>query len=125
MNDRRGFARTMNEPQPGLYRMRLVKGGPWVAARIHRTCHCTVNGGDASDAHEWRDGCDRFPALQGEVDGRSRDPVSIWHSRIERIDEAEYRFLTDAAAWDRKHAPEAPGANPDKPIDPLTTPTLF
>lgn len=125
MTDRRGFARTMNEPQPGLYRMRLVKGGPLVAARIHRPCCCTVNGGEANAEHPWRDDCDRFPPLRGEVDGRPRDAISVWHSRIERITEAEFRFLRDASAWDRKHAPDAPGANPDKPVDLLSAPTLF
>lgn len=26
--------RRIDQPQPGLYRARLVKGGPWVAARM-------------------------------------------------------------------------------------------
>lgn len=125
MTDRRGFARTMNQPEIGFYKMRLTKGGVEVAARIHRPCCCTVHGGDANAEHAWRDGCDRFPPLRGEADGRPRDPVNIWHSRIERIDEAEFLFLRDDAKWCRENAPAEPRANPDQPIDIRTLPPAF
>ena len=36
--------RLHSKPEPGFFKMRLVKKGPYVAARIMRTCACTVNG---------------------------------------------------------------------------------
>jgi len=121
----RGPARTMNAPEIGFYRLRLTKGAVDVAARIHRTCACTVHGGEANAEHAWRDGCDRFPPLRGEIDGQPCDPNRIWESKFERIPEAEFLFLRDDAKWCRDHAPETPQANPEKPIDLLTVESPF
>ncbi len=108
-------------PQPCYRQVKETKGGVWVGARIHRTCHCTVNGGDESAAHPWRGTCDRYPHLEAEINGRPANVDRVWTSGQE-IDETEYLFLID----DRKHAvryrPASPEANPRKPVDFNTLP---
>lgn len=118
--------RQPEKPQVGFFRYRLTRGGPWVGARIARTCTCTIGGGDGSEPHDWTPECDRFPPLIAEVNGTFYDtPVNreqvpmlekVWLFG-ERIDEPEYRYLIDSAAWDRVNAPDAPASAPHKPID--------
>lgn len=121
----RGPARIVGAPEIGFYRMKLVKDGPLMAARIWRPCSCTVTGGDAQLEHPWQEACDRFPRLVGEIDGRRVDPDRIWESKSEPIDEAEFKFLRDDAKWCRENAPAEPRANPDQPIDLLSAPIPF
>jgi hypothetical protein len=63
-------SRPIAEPEPGYFRMRLVKGGPWVAARI------------------WIP----FGILMGEINGGEADPHRIWES-AERISVAAWLAL--------------------------------
>lgn len=121
------FPPNNDPPVAGHYRCRLVKGGPLVSARIaygptldpetgeplDRSWHytVTVNGEDLSDPS---------PDF-GEACGRMRD----WSLTGERISAADYDLMVAQAAWDAAYAPDAPGANPRKPIDPMTTPLPF
>ncbi len=43
----------------------------------------------------------------------------------EPIDEAEYRFYCESAKWAKAHKPDAPEANPRKPINHLKTAPIF
>lgn len=116
----------IDAPQIGFFRTRLVKGGPYVPARIHRPCHCTVNGGDANTEHPWRDTCDRHPPLQGEQDGKPISAFALWPRVIgSEITEAEYRFMTADAEWCRAHAPQEPAANPGQRLDLRSQPPIF
>ncbi len=110
------MTRAIATPEPCLRRMKRRSGGAWVAAKIHRTCHCTINGGDESASHAWRMTCDRYPQLEAEIDGRPADVERVWTSG-EDIDEAEYRYLLDDRAHARLYRPESPEANPFKRID--------
>jgi len=65
----------INTPEPGLYKLRTMRGGPWVRARITRTCHCTIGG---ERPHEWTDDCDRFPRLTAFIDGNSVPLWRVW-----------------------------------------------
>jgi hypothetical protein len=72
------------EPQCGWYRTRIVKGGPWVAARIwceREICHET--GELLSDER-----------LLCEVDGQRRNPDAAWLF-LTPISKADY----DALVW--------------------------
>ncbi len=113
------MSRVIDRPEPCLRQVKQVRGGVWLAARIHRTCHCTINGGDHNAAHAWCDTCDRYPPLEAEIDGKPADVDRVWTSGKD-IDEAEYRFLIDDRAHARQHRPDSPEANPRQPVDFMT-----
>jgi DNA polymerase-1 len=95
-----------DHPQSGYYRSRLVRGGPYVNARI------------------WRkplpDGTD---AVFCEVGGKPADPFSRWPSLAPRpIAKKEFNYMTADSEHARKHRPTSPQANPKEPINRLSQP---
>ncbi len=108
--------RNIEDPQICFRQIKVTKGGVWVPARIHRTCRCTPNGGDESAPHEWRDSCDRYPHLQGEVEGQPAGVNYIWTTG-QSIEEHEYRYLMADHVHARNHRPDSPQANPDRTVD--------
>ena len=113
-------------PEPCLRQILLAKYEPakgrvYVVARIHRPCHCTVNGGDENASHPWCDTCDRYPQLVAEIDGSPAGVDLVWSSG-EEIDEHEYLYRRAVAVWARQHAPDSPEANPRQPINFNTLP---
>lgn len=96
------------------FKVRLVKGGPWVPASV------TLIDGDRDPA-TWELMSDQ--RLHAEVERR---PVPTdgwwpagwpWHP----IDEAEFRFMTDTSAWaKRQPAAQHPLSTPRRPIDRAT-----
>ena len=112
----RSAARHAEDYQPGYFLARLAKDCPLLPARIWRPCHCTVNGGLDSETHDWRGTCDRYGHLVAEINGQPASLWRVWTSRDE-ITEAEFRYRTDAAAWDLANDPDAPFANPTEPVD--------
>lgn len=80
--------RRIDRPEPGLFRTRMGKGAPWVAARIIRR---------ASQP-------DRSPRLLCFVAGEEVD-LTEWWPRLHPVGEAEYQRLLD-------HTP----ANPREPV---------
>lgn len=107
------------DPEPGFFKTRLVRNGPWVGARIFLTpCYCTINGGDDSEEHVWDDTCDRFPTprLSAEINGRPANMDRVWMFGTD-ITEKEYNFLMDSAKWDRENDPDSPYVTPDKPVN--------
>lgn len=97
----RGPARQYGEARCGFFRVRVGRM-QWAPASISRPCHCTVNGGDDCARHEWRDGCDRWPPLVGEIDGLMVDPLEdIWHSgKSVEIDALEHAALVMVRAME-------------------------
>jgi len=96
------MAARIDRPQPGFYRTRLVKNGPWVAARI------------------WLDDSipERPAVLLAEMGGKEVDAFWLWTRVIDQpISEAEFQFLTADAEWCSQHAPTEPAANPTKSIN--------
>lgn len=76
--------REIGTPTPGLYRTRLVKGGPWVAARIwHGPPLDPVTG----------EPLDRAPRLQCEIAGAEADPIEAWPRLHGPITATEWRDL--------------------------------
>lgn len=106
--------------------MRLVRGSVFVACCICRPCSCTINGGTDNDPHEWRETCDRYPALSCFVDG-IEDPerlrrISLYGKPIAR---EEYGFMVADSAWARRHAPTDPKADPATAVDIKNVPIPF
>lgn len=128
------MSRQLDRPEPGFYTLRLVKNGPRVAARIARLCTCTIGGGEHAP-HDWTPACDRpWPVWLAEINGDQvsepdRDPLKagvfrIWESG-EPCTADEYRYRLELKAWAEREAPDAPEANPRKPIDLNQLPPLF
>lgn len=97
------------EIRAGFYKTRMVRRGPFVAARI---------------GHERRP--ERPEIWHAEVNGKVvGTPGPNMHTEeIERImlfgepiTEQEYRFLLADSQWAAKNAPDDPAANPHREID--------
>lgn len=97
------------------WQCRLVARGPWTPARL------------------WRDE-ERDPetgalvadvVYRAEIDGLQTDPFTPQAWPWTPITEAEWRYLTDRAAYAREWAPADPAANPGRPIDHNDIPSLF
>jgi len=86
----RGFpvARMPDDPQPGYYKTRVIKGGPWVACRI------------------WRDG---EGELHCRVGDDMADPVTVW-TFAKQITVQEWQNLE---LWRQ----ENPRFNPRRAVD--------
>ncbi|MEQ8395027.1 hypothetical protein [Thalassobaculum sp.] len=109
----------LNVPEPGLYRTKLVKDGPWVPVSITRMCACTVNGTSWNVEHTWQPTCDRFPhVLRCEVDGRVDDIWRYWpHVARQRLSQDDYDLLAETIAYERAHVAGSPYDNPRRPVD--------
>ena len=95
-------------PEVGFYRIRLVRGGPFVPARIWRSVATDPVAGETLD---------RSPVMMGELAGEPVDPNALWRSCMGRAtSEEEYQFLLDDYRWARTFAPDDPIANPKTPI---------
>jgi hypothetical protein len=94
--------RIHGRPEPGFFKRRLVKGGPWVTVRFFRVTtdrlHVEVDGqthrsdGEPYDVHE------EWPLC--------------WPS-----DADEYRHLERLRSWANTYAPHHPAARPRERID--------
>lgn len=117
--------REISKPRPGLFKLRLVRGGPWVAARIvHMAARDPVTG----------EALDRSPLWSAYVNDEllaepSPDYVEAKVNRIweygRPIDLAEYKFLLAQHRHAARYEPNHPAADPRRAIDPLTSPPPF
>lgn len=112
MGKRDWAARSVAVPEPGYFAMRLVRGGPTVAARI---VHSEGLWNAVVDGLAYRPASD--PAAAEMV-------FRIWHG-AEQITEAGYflmlRQKADAIAANRND----PAAHPTKKIDLANLPSIF
>lgn len=100
-------------PQCGYYKRKLIKGGPYVSARVWRECEIDVETAESTE----RD------VLLCEVNGFRRDPHSEWmRLATQPITEEEYRFEVADCAHARRYRPDDPKAQPHKKINLLATP---
>lgn len=110
-----GDPETTHEVQCGWFKRRLVKGGPWVPARIWMDQPVDELGELCGDE-----------TLQCEVAGRWADPEDAWTWLCANpISEQEFKYLTALAEHCERHEPDHPAANPRKAIDHLSTPLHF
>jgi hypothetical protein len=101
--------RSLETPSEGYFRLRLVRFGPWIAARI-------VNANSL-----W------WVELDGRECGGDADPWKAehmervwWHGH--RISEDDYRASLAVSAWAKVNAPADPRAKPTEPIDMISIP---
>jgi len=93
------------------YKIRMVKNGPWVPARVYYSCACTVNGGDDNRVHAYDPTCDRNPVLACEIGGRDV-AYTFFASRqgfYESINKEMFDYMMDLKNWaeQEKWPPEA------------------
>ena len=103
------------EPEPGFYRRRLVKGGPWVGVAIWIEQEIGDEGDLLTDE-----------TLACARDGLTADPDEEWsYCAGNPITEEEYRYLCDRSKWAASYAPETPEARPTKSINLGELPPIF
>ncbi len=99
-------------PTPGFYRYRLVRGGHPVGVRIFYGAPRDPVTGEEMD-RSWR--------WQATANNAPIDLERVWPMcGREPIDEAEHDYLAARQAWAAQHAPDAPEADPRRPIDLLS-----
>jgi len=83
------------EPECGWFKTRMVRGGPWVPARIWCERDIDPETGELATPE----------ALRCEVGGQHRDPSRAWLTLANRpISEAEFHILSAAAVADPRMA---------------------
>jgi hypothetical protein len=99
-------------PECGWFKTRLVRGGPWVAAKIWLEAETDAKTGELMGPEEMR--C--------EVNGGYKD-AGEWWDRLagHPISEKDYQYLVDLRNYAVNHAPGEPLANPRRPVDWLKT----
>lgn len=107
---------TNDDPHAGWFKRRLVKGGPFIPARIWLEQDVCQDTGELLSDEK----------LLCEVNGARADPVEQWaYLAGHPISEAEFRYLEalrQHCAW---YEPDHPASNPRVPINHLTTPIQF
>lgn len=99
----------IDRPQPGFYKTRLVRGGPWVAGRIYEIPPLDPDTGELLD---------RPVMLAGEIGGAEVQIDEAWLKLMGNpIGEAEYRYLSSVAQWAGAYDPNSPEANPRSAVD--------
>ncbi len=109
--------RPVDDPRPGFFKLRIVKGGPFVGAELrYGPARDPETGGIMSErSYQWE------TWIGGKmVADPSPDPVKagvfrVWLSGTEIL-EAEYRYLIADREWCARHAPEKPEANPTRAV---------
>lgn len=102
-----------NEPQPGWYKRRLVKGAVFVPARIYVEQIVDEDTGELVEDEK----------LCCEVNGRAEDPYEQWlWLCINPISQADFDYLTARGAWTKSYAPDEPAAKPRQAVDWMKTP---
>lgn len=119
-----GPGRSTWYPEPGFYRLRLVKKGPMVPCRIRHEPPRDPETGEFLDRSWYWHG-----DMAGQDDpDPSPEPTQrvwrIWLSNHKPIEEAEYNFLVAEIVWAKQYAPEEPNANPRSPVKLKTVPTF-
>ena len=104
----RGPARRMDKPEPGYWLVRLVKNGPLVPVAIIR--------------FETRYEPDSLAAF---IAGQRVELHEVWHRNGQPITKEDYEFRVVDQAWAKQWAPQEAQAEPEKPIDLMTTPLPF
>ncbi len=105
-------ARQLGRPEVGFWRLRLVKGGPLVAACI-RWVKTTYEPDEPSNQMAGT----RSPFLAAFVNDQPVDIERVWHSKGEVIDEQTYHFMCADAAWAVTYAPNEPAARPAERVN--------
>lgn len=113
----------IDRPQPGHFKTRLVKRGPWVPALIYRPCPMVPPEIDIGP-EDWCQPMDRYSPLEAMINGTPASVDRVWLGGPV-IDAAEYAYLIADATWEVEHQPDGPKANPTVAMDLSRAPVLF
>ncbi len=110
------MTRPLADPRPGFFKMRLVRGGPFVGAEIrHGPAHDPETGEELDRSWMWEALINGKHVRQPAGDPLNAGVFRVWESGTE-ITEAEYRYLIADADWCAKHAPSEPQAQPTRAV---------
>lgn len=114
----------VDEPRTGMFKVRLTKGGPWVAMKIsHGPALDPITGETLDRSPLWS------VEINGEIVGTPcPDPwgAGVDPTRMgDEIDEAEYRYLIALKDHAERYEPDHPAARPRRAIDPNSTRPIF
>lgn len=123
----RGSGRVAIAPEPGYFRLKLVRRGPWVPAIIWRPCPLILPDileATAPGPEQWCCPAERSRPLRARIGEDEADPFEVW-TRGSDIDAREYAMRLARRDWAVRFAPAQPEANPKQPADLAKLPSLF
>lgn len=106
-----------DDPQPGWYLARMVRGGPFLPARLFIEQEVCPDTGELLS-----DEC-----LKCEINGQLRDPFEAWiWLANDPIEESAFNYLMARKSFAETFAPTEPAANPFQKVDwgKVPTPTF-
>jgi hypothetical protein len=118
--------RLADVPEPGFYRLKLVRGGPFVPARIYVPCPFEIEDESQLGWPVERRHCAGMQrwSLRATINDEDADPLDVWQrgNRISAIDYHKMIAVRDRAV---AHEPYAPEANPRGKVNLARQPSLF
>lgn len=115
-------------PEPGFFKLKLVRGGPWVPALIWRPCPMIIpeplSIEDTPAPEDWCRPTERSRPLRARVGDRESDPGEVWISGL-WITPREYYWRLKLQKWAVESAPAEPEAKPRQAVDLTRAPALF
>lgn len=101
-----------------FWRAKLIKDGPWIGVKTWLGAPL-IDGEEQDRSHRWqalvRNETTGRMILYGEPCPIEVDGIGL--RSLERITEADWKYLTDHSAWATAHAPTMPDAAPRVKID--------
>ena len=116
----RGEQRDPDKPEEGYYALKLVKGGPEVAACIFRVPAT----GPEHALYAWHAMADDEQLGITHEDPQLADGVQQVWLFGRRVSQQEYDFMLARARHAKLHDPQSPWANPRKPLDLKSIPPI-
>lgn len=120
--------RIAGTPEPGFFRLKLVRGGPWVPALIWRPCPMVIpeplSVEDTPAPEDWCRPTERSRPLRARVGDREADPGEVWISGMWTTPQ-EYYWRLKLRKWAVESAPDEPEAKPRQAVDLTRSPALF
>lgn len=108
----------VSKPRPGYYRVKLVKGGPWVPV-----CILHYHGAGVRARYKRSRPGILFAVVGEQCITDENKVLELWPFVAGNPIEPEtYYHMQRLAKWARENDPNAPEANPRKPIDVHTLP---
>ncbi len=127
-----------NAPEPGYYKRRMVKGGPWVAVRIwidegDREACALCGGWGIHGAGQDCGECGGVGSIlvsddviKAERDGEAVDVWHVWPGCATRpITAQEYDYMIRRGLYAKAFEPASPAAQPRRPQDISKTDPVF
>jgi hypothetical protein len=125
--DRPKEIRVIGEPEPGYFKLRLVRKGPPVPAIIWRPCPLILPDlieETAPGPEDWLWATERARPLRARIGNDEACPFEVWE-RGQIIGAREYAVLLARGKWAMRFAPAQPEANPRAAVVLDRLPSLF